>query len=286
MRLHLSILVVAAVFSASFVGGAAAEASILPMIVDNTGDDTEYWWSTGSGAPAGAFDERIFGTSGPGWIAPSETTPTGAISTIFRRPDITLNNALSLARLYGASHVLIGDIALEGDDEQPWLGLPRAEVVFRGVVVEVRSGSVVDDLEIRRVSFQPGGSAEAARSVADQARRATDALVQSPGEVGVSDAGPVVVIRSHDGASPFIAVRGALRDVHPGVVDVGEVWATEGQIALALVLDEGVVFEDVARSIDRLSGVAVQGTLVRQVVRTGRGIEIDASLVVPEMDTP
>ena len=286
MRPHLFSIFVTLSLATSLVSHSDAAASTLPIVVDNTGEATAYWWETAAGTPAGAFDERLFDSAGAEWIAPSETTPSGSISSIFRRPDITLNNALSMARLYGATHVLIGDIAFDGDAEQPWLGLERWEVVFRGVVVEVRSGSVVDELEIRRVSFEPEGGVEASRSVADQARRATEALVQSPSEVGLSGIEPVVVIRSHDGAGAFIAVRGALRDVHPGVVDVAEVWATEGQIALSLVLDEGVTFDDVSRSVDALSGVVVEGTLVERVTRTDLGVEIVAGPALAELESP
>jgi hypothetical protein len=98
----------------------------------------------------------------------------------------------------------------------------------------------------------------------------------SPTEVGVLSTEPVVVVRSRPGAGPFIAVRGALRDAHPGVVDVSETWATEGNVALSLILDEGVDFETVARSIGRLEGVVVEGTRVIAVSRTDYGIEIDA----------
>ena len=286
MRPHLFSIFVTLSLATSLVSHSDAAASTLPIVVDNTGEATAYWWETAAGTPAGAFDERLFDSAGAEWIAPSETTPSGSISSIFRRPDITLNNALSMARLYGATHVLIGDIAFDGDAEQPWLGLERWEVVFRGVVVEVRSGSVVDELEIRRVSFEPEGGVEASRSVADQARRATEALVQSPSEVGLSGIEPVVVIRSYDGAGAFIAVRGALRDVHPGVVDVAEVWATEGQIALSLVLDEGVTFDDVSRSVDALSGVVVEGTLVERVTRTDLGVEIVAGPALAELESP
>ena len=86
------------------------------------------------------------------------------------------------------------------------------------------------------------------------------------------------------GAGPFIAVRGALRDVHPGVVDVSETWATEGNIALSLVLDEGVDFDTVARSIGRLEGVVVEGTRVVAVSTTDYGIEIDAVPAEPGTD--
>jgi hypothetical protein len=256
------------------------------MVVDNTGADAQFWWATDASSPAGPFDERLFEVAGPTWISPSDTMPAEAFSSIFRRADITLNNALSLARLYGAGHVVIGDVAREGANEQPWLGLPRSEIVFRGVVVDVRSGSVVHELEIRRVSYSAEGSAQASRAVADQVRRAAEALVHSPGDVGVADEAEVVVVRSHESAAPFIAVRGALRDVHPGVVDVGEAWATEGQIALRLVLDEGVAFDDVARSIERLAGLTVGDTVVGQVRTTDRGIEIEALPVAPELEAP
>lgn len=271
-RIALMISGAAGVFAVAGV----ASAAILPIVVDNTSAEPSYWWSSDASQPAGAFDEFLFDGQGAHWVSPRETSPQGAVSSIFRRPDITLNNALSLAGLYGATHILIGDVAREGAEEQAWLGLPRAEVVFRGFLIEVSSGAVLDEFEVRRVSHDPDGTDLATRATVVQAQRAAEAAVQSPTEVGLLATQPVVIIRSRPGAAPFIAVRGALRDVHPGVVDVSESWATEGNIALSLILDEGVDFETVARSVSRLQGVVVEGTLVVAVSRTEYGIEIDA----------
>ncbi len=276
MRLTLAMMAVAL---GTVLHGGVATAAILPFVVDNTGTEPGFWWSTAASAPAGDFDETLFGAHGAHWVSPRETSPQGAVSSIFRRPDITLNNALSLAGLYGASHILIGDVAREGSEEQAWLGLPRAEIVFRGYLIEVSSGAVVDELEVRRVSHDPEGADLASRATAVQAQRAAEAAVLSPAEVGLFSSDPVVIVRSRPGAGPFIAVRGALRDAHPGVVDVAEAWATEGNVALSLILDEGVDFDAVARSIARLEGVVVEGARVTAVSRTDYGLEIDA---IPE----
>ena len=264
----------------------SAHGRILPMVVDNTGDEAAFWWANESSEPAGAFDEHLFAAAGPRWISPREQAPSGAVSSIFRRGDITLNNALSLASLFDAEHILIGDIALEGSAEQPWLGLTRTEFVLRGYVVDVGSGAVLDELVVRRIAYGASNLAVAAVAVAEQGRRAAEALVRTPGEVGVPEDGDVVVIRSHLGAAPFIAVRGALRDVHPGVVDVAEAWATEGAVALALELDEGVEFAEVASSVARLAGTTIDGIDVIEVAQTELGLEVVATPGVPAVEAP
>lgn len=265
---------------------ASAGAQILPMVVDNTGAESAFWWESDASEPAGEFDAHLLAAAGPRWISPREQAPSGAVSTIFRRADITLNNALSFAGLYGASHLLIGDVSVAGVSEQPWLGLARTELVLRAYVVEVGSGAVIDELVVRRVAFGTANVGPAAIAVAEQGRRAAEVLARAPGQVGVPEDGDVVVVRSHLGARPFIAVRGALRDAHPGVVDVAEAWATEGAVALMLELDEGVAFADVASSIVQLAGTTVEGVDIVEVARVEFGLEVYARHGSPAIEEP
>jgi hypothetical protein len=84
-----------------------------------------------------------------------------------------------------------------------------------------------------------------------------------------------IVVHSPDGALPYVALRGAIRDVHPSVVDLSEVWATEGLVALRVVLDEGGTFDEVARSVARLEGAVMEGARVTRAVMQGGALRVD-----------
>ncbi len=266
--------------------GRPADATTLPVIVDQTGAAPAFWWADDTSAPAGEFDRQLFESAEHGneaWLSPRAARPSGTVSRLFRTVDITPNNARQLAGLYGAQYVLVGQLTREGASTVPWLGLQRVALVLDAAVVDVTSGATVGQITIRRVAHGEASVAfadVAAALVAAADGALTGQVQRSSGEWSVVEE-DVVLIHSPDGAQPYSAFRGALREVHPGVVDVAEAWASEGWIALRLELDEGVTFQDVAGSLSRLDGadlglgrvtdVSVEPRMVYVEVRAGTG---------------
>lgn len=278
---HLIFALIVASFSV--IVPTAASAQILPIIVDETGDAPGFWWADEAHAPAGALDAALFERAerrGSDWLSPRAARTTGAVSRLFRVADISDNNALQLARLFGARTLVFGNLEQVGQPSIPWLGLQRAAWRLNAVAIDVASGANLGRVEIYRVAH---GVDDATGQLAERVADALDAQVQRVSGAARGDGAvveeEVVVIHSPDGAQPYSAFRGALREVHPGVIDVMEAWATEGWVAVRLSVDEGVTFSDIASAIAQLSGtdlglarvvdVSVEPTMVYVDVRAG-----------------
>ncbi len=253
-----------------------AASEVLPMIVDQAGG---CWWESEASDPAGALDEALFERArrpGSSLISPRAVGPDGTVSRVFRRPDITENNARSFAGLYGARTVVVGRVERAGPFENAWLGRRRVALVLTAVALDVGSGAVVRELQLSSVAFADEDAAAVAEAALLLARYLDEAMqgAAPAGFAGVPDGERLVIVYSSGTALPFVALRGALRDVHPGVVDVAERWATEGAVALELALDETVSFEEVAAAVVSLAGTTVGDALVADVTADGGWVHV------------
>lgn len=260
-------LVAVAIITAS----AASMADVLPVVADATGDTVACWWCDDASAHAASDLYLALQTradASPIWAWPEAD---GAdVSRVLRTPDLTPANARSLATLFGARHALVGTLRQDAAPGVPWLGLERVAWQLDAVLVDVRTGSEVDAISLRAVAF--GESARGARAAAaelllDRVEEHIVPLSADASDDGVALEQPVIVVPGTGTAAAYVAFRGALRGVHPGVIDVEEVWATEGQVALQLALDEGTDFAAVEAAIEGLIGAPLEGVVILDVER-------------------
>ncbi|MCB9521221.1 MAG: hypothetical protein H6698_01395 [Myxococcales bacterium] len=233
----------------AFATPARADAQVLPVVVDATGTTEVAWW-VGGDEPRAEFVAALVGAAGSALLDPTTARPTTEVSRVLRRADITDSNARSLAGLYGASEVLCGRVERSTAGSIAWIGVDRFTVHAALRLVDVASGAVLWELDDERVGFGNDGAHRAAVAMA-HAVAARLSRAGAGGPVGVDSDVPVVVVESPSGAQPYIAFRGALADEVVGIVEVTEVWASEGRVAFALLLDEGVARDDVSTALQR-----------------------------------
>ena len=269
--------------------GQTAGAQTLPLVVDASADaeSPAFWWADEAVVPSGAFDEALFARAEAGTIAmvsPAAADPSGAISRLFRRADIPINNARSLAGLYGCTQVLMGQVTEQGGESVAWLGLERAVLVAELQLYDVDNGTLITDTSLS-ASAVAATSEDALRVAAERliedlaARMAAVRPVQSA--IGDPTGAPVVVVAGAGTALPYVSFRAALREAHPGVIEVQEAWAAEGVVALAVSLDEGVVFDDVAAAVSSWSGTTIDDLRVEDVVTNESGILVIVDSALP-----
>ncbi|MFT4703025.1 MAG: hypothetical protein ACI81R_000713 [Bradymonadia bacterium] len=240
---------------------AEVRASTLPVISDATADAAEpsAWW-VAAGAPPGRCLEAIVAASNT-WIDPTAAIPVAQVSQLLRRSDITQTNAVSLGGLYNADAVATGTLSRVGDHDVAWTGARRAAVDVTILTINLRSG-VSEAWTGRRVAF--AATDEEALNLA--CRQLGEAISSAPTSSTTSVALPqdgLVEVHSRSGtAFPFVALVTALREIHPAVIDVREVWAAEGTISLGLTLDEGASWAEVSARIIALDGRALEGVRV------------------------
>lgn len=277
------VLVAAALFGIVAADSAAASASVLPVVVDPA-SESGGWWVDDPARAAGPFDEALFELAEGGdsrWLSPRSARSDVRISRIYRTRDMTPNNAIALGSLFGVTHVLAGTVTYANSDV-PWLGLRSTTVTLDATLLDVASGAAVSVVRLTRTAHAASGSeAAAAEELARAAAELGTVSARSRDAAGGPTEG-VVTVHSHVGAAPFVSLRAALREAHPGVVDVVECWATEGAVALRLELDEGTTFSDITPGIGRLEGVTLDGGVVRSVREMGGGLLV---VVVPGAPT-
>jgi hypothetical protein len=256
--------------AASVLVAGAARADVLPVLVDRTDDVPLAWWAGDGAEGLSPVMESLLAESGVFHDIDRGRAALRGVSRILRAPEITLANAATLAEVLGASRVLHGEIVRENVPDVPWLGLRRASFAASVTLADAGTGSVIRSFSTRGVAFGETDDQADAAAARMLARFLAQGVADQRGaggsvEVPLDAAQPVVLVVSDGTALPFIALRGALRDVHPGVVDVREVWATDGLVALSIACDETVAWDDVARAVTRLAGASMDGLEVRSV---------------------
>lgn len=286
MTRRLSPYLFACIALVGLSAGSRASADVLPVVADATGSSTACWWCDDASAavPSALYDaiaERA--ALGALWTWPD--TGVDDVSRVLRVPELTPANGRSLATVFGTRHALVGTLRRDPAPGVPWLGLERSAWILDATLVDVRTGAEVDAVQIRAVAFgvDPAeANAAAATLLVDRLEEHIAPLSVDGTDDGVDVGEPVVVVLGSGGAAAYIAFRGALRDAHPGVVDVEEVWATEGQVALRLALDEGTTFDDVAAAIERLAGQPLEGVRIADAQR--RDDRVYVSLALPSVE--
>ena len=243
--------------------GAAPEATArtLPVVVDASDGADRAWWAEREAIAPGPFDAALWRNvrDDAAWIAPDRSVPSTPVSRVFARADISDANARALAGLYGATHALVGRVEVASASPVEWLRLPRVALRARLRVVDVATGAVVTEVELRRTGFSADGVAAAAAALGRGASTLAVRAAATRVAPSVADGAHQVVVACHDGAAPYVAFKAALREASGGVIDVSEAWATEGRVGLAVALDEDVRFDDLVSSLLRMPAQRFDG---------------------------
>lgn len=210
----------------------SAQADMLPMIVDQTQAGAPgYWWSTAQPRPQGVIDANLFEGRVVGIVRP-DRLQNFAVSRIFQRPDISVVNAQQLAQMSGSTSFFLG-VANAETVGVGWLGSTAAVVTIRGALYDTRSGATLGDVEI----VGRGVSTSSEHAVQIAARSASkDLLNFRPGAARAEDANaPLeVILRVHDRADAFVALRDHFVRALEGRGDIGECRASEGEVVLCV----------------------------------------------------
>jgi hypothetical protein len=243
-------------------------AQTLPLLRDLTVSPEATWW-VDDHVPTDGVDEAITGMNDTRWISPDRATTSNTISRLLRRPDITPSNAVALAELFGASSVLIGVVYESERGELPLLGLSRCELGIQASLLSVETSATIASLE-----FATSAYAERADDACSEARSlllawVTEYLPGSAGsQFGIPSDAPTVQVASPDGAAPYVALRDHIRRSHPEVIDLVERWASEGNIAVELILTDETdalsTLEDISHTIRAATQIEVTGLALRE----------------------
>jgi len=259
-------------------GATAAQAQTLPVVAWEADDGAlTGWWTADDGTLELSPLDLVFFLRADtgGWIDAREVAPTDAVSRILRVVPLTARNAVALGALYDAETVVVGEAWVASDEAVPWLGLVRVGVGLDAEVVDVASGArrgQIDTVGLGVARTYDEALVDACAMASARIETLTQAATGASAVVDVD--GFTVLVRSTPTALPYVAFRGALRDVHAGVIDVREVYAIEGAVAVALDLDEGVDPASVADAIEGLTGEAIDGARIVSVLRDGEQLDV------------
>lgn len=238
---------VTAGLSATAAAQSAESGGRLLLLVNETverpgegGVTTRYWWQDPAD-PQWTETDRIL-TSELREVPGQVVEPTGEtrISKIYRRPELSLDNAASLASLLGARRVVVGNVRYEYSNATDLPGLRAVHVDATLQLVDAASAEpkVLRSFETSRSMFGAGDLEKLGeRARKDVAGRAADllgrVLTAASGRVGVESSEPVLAF--HD------LRRGAALDrIRTFVAELDEVdefrvrWASEGLVAFVV----------------------------------------------------
>ena len=256
-----------------------AHADTLAVVAwDDGGDAMSGWWSDDEAAltPTPLDLALLARSPAGGWIDVREVVPNDSVSRVLRVVPLTPRNAVALGALYDADTVVVGEAWVASIDAVPWLGLERVGVGVDVEVIDVASGARrgrVETVGLGVASTHDEALVDACAMAVSRIETVVGA-VSSGGISEVGSAGVTVVVRSTPTALPYVAFRGALREVHPGVLDIREVFATEGSVAVAVDLDEGVDASQVADAVEAMGGGTFGDARVVTVQREGDRLDV------------
>lgn len=256
---------------------AAGGQAVLTLVTEHveqdadTGSATRYWWSNPT-EPAWTQTDtalrKAFDDAGVRTLRPADDV---RISSIYRRPDLSVDNAAALASIVGANRVLTGRITLDRSLASPLWGVEAVGVRADLKLLDT-SGSeaaILREFEFERELYRGQGRIplvdKARRAVADTtAALLNRTLVASSGPIGPVDSGePGLALHGLKRAAVLEMLRNRL--VEAEFVDaVGIAWATDGVIVLEINPDSRDGDALVRRAGRLLESVDVRGLRMRR----------------------
>lgn len=216
--------------------------------------ETRYWWSNPKNpqwtATDRALKQALADTDAAAMTPPGDVR----VSRIYRTPDLSLDNAASLASILGARRIVLGEVTYQPTTAGILPGYDGLRVEGKLQVVDVTTSepSVIRSLEVRRSVFAPGdgsgnsvdkeGASDDRRPIARRARRRfagvvgtllDRTVVAASGEVGVETEEPLLALHDLKRGGALRAVREFLAGLDT-VDDTRVRWASEGRIAVEI----------------------------------------------------
>ncbi len=234
--------------------GGDEEGDLLMLVterVESEGEDEPevgYWWANPAEPRWTATDralEEALGETGVETMAPSGEV---RISRIYRTPDLSLDNAASLASLLGARRVVVGEVVYRPASRGVLPGYEGMRVEGRLRVVDVASSepSVLRTLDVERSVYAQARNSKQREddraSLRERVERRFSSAVgrllertvaAAAGDVGLEDSEPLLAFRN-------LRYGRALELVREFLVELDTVsgtrvrWGSEGRIALEI----------------------------------------------------
>jgi len=244
------------------------------------------WWVGDAASPA---DEAMRDGSAPvggRWRNPEGVQLAAPVSKVFLRHDLSANNGRALAGVYGATHALVGHVQWELAEGVSFVGLQAVRARLDGTWAVAADQSTLGSYQVSVTGF--GQTVEEASRQAGallelEVRRAQPAAqVATPPSLDVGEDEIVVTVKGP--ASAYVAFLRRLRELDKGVIDLGEVWATEGAVCLHLELDEETPDLRITRALEGLVSTAQEGFTLSGLKRSGNrvvGLVVGAAPAAP-----
>jgi hypothetical protein len=275
------------VVGAAVLSGApcAAWADTLSLVTSwNLDGSKGSWWVGDAASPA---DEAMRDGSAPvggRWRNPEGVQLAAQLSKVFLRHDLSVNNGRALAGVYGATHALVGHVQWEVAEGVSFVGLQAVRARLNGTWVVAADQSTLGSYQVAVTGF--GQTLEEAEKQAGallelEVRRSKPAAQSAaPPSLGVGEDELVVEVKGP--ASAYVAFLRRLRELDKGIIDFGEVWATEGTVCLHLELDEETPDLRITRALEGLVNTAQEGFTLSGLKRSGNrvvGLVVGAAAV-------
>lgn len=232
------------------------------------------WWV---GDPASPADEAMRDGSAPvggRWRNPEGVQLAAQLSKVFLRHDLSVNNGRALAGVYGATHALVGHVQWELAEGVSFVGLQAVRARLDGTWVVAADQSTLGSYQVSVTGFGQTleeASRQAGSLLELEVRRAQPAAqTVAPPSLGVGEDEIVVEVKGP--ASAYVAFLRRLRELDKGIIDFGEVWATEGTVCLHLELDEETPDLRITRALEGLVNTAQEGFTLSGIKRTGNRV--------------
>lgn len=266
---------VIAVACSCFGWPAASMADTLALVTSwNLDGSKSSWWA---GDRPSLIDEAMRQGAAPvggQWRNPDGVQLAAPPSKVFLRHDLSLNNGRALAGLYGATHALVGRVEWEFAEGVSFVDLQAVRARLAGSWVGSSEQSTLGDLRLSVTGFgrtEAEAMAQAAALLEREIRRVQPALASTtPPSLAVGDDELVVEVKGP--ASAYVAFLRRLRELDKGIIDFGEVWATEGAVCLRLELDEETPDLRITRALEALSGTPQEGFSLTGLRKTGNRV--------------
>lgn len=234
--------------------GSGGGGDLLFLVTEKTerGDrdrpEVGYWWSNPGEPQWTGTDRALREALGEADIDSLEPGGDVRISRIYRTPDLSLDNAASLASILDARRIVVGEVVYRPVDGEVLPGHHGMQVDGELRVVDVASSepSVIRTLNVERSVFAAadgqGSGADGASGLREQAERrfasAVSGLLErtvaaAAGEIGVDAAEPLIAFRDLRYGRALKIVREFLANLD--TVSATRIrWGAEGRIALEL----------------------------------------------------
>jgi hypothetical protein len=270
-----------------FGGPGVAEADTLALVTSwNLDGSKGSWWV---GDPVSPADEAMRDGSAPvggRWRNPEGVQLAAQLSKVFLRHDLSVNNGRALAGVYGATHALVGRVEWEVAEGVSFVGLQAVRARLAGTWVAASDQSTLGSYQVSVTGFGQTleeASRQAGSLLELEVRRSKPAA-PSAALPSMSVGEDEIVVEVKGPASTYVAFLRRLRELDKGIIDFGEVWATEGTVCLHLELDEETPDLRITRALEGLVNTAQEGFTLSGLKRSGNrvvGLVVGAPPVSP-----